>query len=108
MLTKLHRTLLDRVSALNSEGLLRAGELSQVTELAFYVLFGVGATAGQVVIETAHDPAFTGTWATPQTVDWVAANRVHHVAMTAEHLTLRARISTAIAGGVVTVIVIGS
>lgn len=108
MLTKLHKTIIAAKSALDTEGVLRAGELSTVTELAFYVVFSLGTTGGQVKIETAHDAAYTGTWAAPETIDWAAANRVHHTAMTAEHLALRARISSAILGGTVTVIVIGS
>lgn len=68
-------------------------------ELAFYVLFDVGTTAGQVVIETAHDPQFTGTWDRLYAVNWLEANRVHHVAVTGVHLAIRARISSAVLGG---------
>lgn len=108
MLTKLSRTLLAAQSAQHATGVLKAGELSQVTELAFYVVFGKSTAGGMVVIETAHDPVYTGRWARVMTIPWEEPDRVHHVAVTAEHLALRVRIAEQILGGDVTVLVVGS
>lgn len=108
MITKINEKLLDAKSALNAVGMLKVGVLSRITELTFYLLFGPGTTDGQFTIESAHDPAFTGTWAPLEVIDWKAANRVHHVAITAEHLNVRVRISKAIVGGTGDVLVVGS
>lgn len=108
MLTKLSRTLLAAQSAQHAKGVLKSGELSQVTELAFYVVFGKTTTGGKVVIETAHDPAYAGRWALVAPIVWEEPDRVHHVAVTAEHLALQARIAEPILGGDVTVLVVGS
>lgn len=68
-------------------------------EYTFHVLFATGSNAGQITVETCHDPAFTGTWAEVATVDYAAANTVHYVSLTGCFRALRVRISTAIGGG---------
>ena len=68
-------------------------------EYTFHVLFATDSNAGQLVIETCHDPGFTGTWANVATVDYAAANREHYVSLTGCFRALRVRISTAIGGG---------
>ena len=76
------------------------GKMSgEALEYTFHVLFSTGANAGQVVVETCHDPAFTGTWAEIAHVDYAAANTVHYVSLTGCFRALRVRISTAIGGG---------
>lgn len=70
-------------------------------EHAAYVVFSAGCSAGQVKVESAHDPDYTGTWAEVGSVDWVAASRAHVVNFTGAHAALRLRISTAIVGGTV-------
>lgn len=82
--------------------------LSRIREGAFYVIFSAGTTAGVVEIEGAHQTGFTGTWSNLATVTWAAADRVHRVNYTGVHLALRARISTAIAGGTVSVEFVGN
>ena len=84
-------------------GLIPGDIVRSVRELALYVHFGPGTSAGQVVVECAHSIHFTGTWANLGTVNWAAANRVHNVAITGTHLAVRVRISTAITGGTVSV-----
>lgn len=70
----------------------------------FHVSFGTGVSAGVVTIETANDPAYTGTWASLGDVTFAgtAPNQLVSVE-TGPYLALRARISTAIADGTVTV-----
>ena len=100
--------LINGQSAANTVGLIPKAQVSNVRELAFYVHFGTGTSAGQVVVECAHSIDFTGTWANLATVNWAAANRVHNVAITGVHLAVRVRISTEITGGTVTVYGIGN
>ena|SRR3990167_237494 len=101
--------ILSGASALNAVGLVPDGRvIGGLIETALYVVFGSGTSAGQVTIEGAHSYDYAGTWAPIATVSWVSAARVHLVAITGRHLALRARISTAIAGGTVDVWVIGS
>lgn len=95
--------ILNAQSAANTVGLISGDIVRSVRELAFYVHFGTGTSAGQVVVECAHSIDFTGTWANLATVNWAAANRVHNVAITGTHLAVRVRISTEIAGGTVDV-----
>lgn len=79
--------------------LLPAPRLRHIRELGIYVVFGAGCTAGQVLLEAAHDPNYGGTWATLATINWAAASKVHHAAVTGLHLALRLRISTTIDNG---------
>ena len=77
----------------------------QMRELAVYVVFGAGCSAGAVVVEEAATPGYTGTWANLSTVSWGAAGRTHAVHVTGVHLVTRIRISTAISGGTIKVYV---
>ena len=76
---------------------------SQCTEYGIYVEFDHTSAAGVVVIETASDPSYAGTWAILATVTWSAIDKCHYVALTNAVRTLRARISTAVTSGTVTV-----
>ena len=102
------KKLVDGLSAQDATGtVLGPAYAAQGQEITFYVVFGPGTSAGAVMIESAHDAAFTGTWAQQgSTVTWAAASRVHTVSITGTYLALRARISTAITGGTVTVIMV--
>ena len=107
--TVVSKTLIDALSAIEATGtVLGPAFASQFRESTFYVVFGPGTTAGAVKIESAHDPAYTGTWAQlGSTVSWATATTVHTVSITGTFLAMRARISTAIVGGTVTVVVVG-
>lgn len=72
--------------------------LSRARELSAYIKFADDSSQGVVVVETAHDINFAGTWANLTTVTWAAANRVHHVAITGVHLAIRFRPTTAVDG----------
>ena len=104
-------TIIDAQSALDTVGLVASAgiryEAAKYSETAFYIAFGAGTSAGAVVIETAATPDYTGTWANLSTITWSAASKTHHVAITGVFRALRARISTAIVGGTVTVVSIG-
>lgn len=68
-------------------------------EYTFYVVFGAGTGAGTLKIETAHDPAFTGTWAVIATVTWATVSTVHYVALTQVLRAVRVRFSADVTGG---------
>lgn len=106
--TKFWATLLTAKSAQDEVGAVPGDTLPQATEVAVYVHFGAGTNGGTVLVEGAHDPNFSGTWATVATVAWAAANRVHLAAITGAHRALRVRISAAITGGTVNAYAIGN
>lgn len=81
---------------------------AQVTEYGIYVDFAAGSAAGTVLIETASDPSYSGTWAVLATINWSAASKCHYTALTNTLRCLRVRISSAITGGSVTVRVIAN
>lgn len=77
--------------------------LTGMQELVIYIVFAAGSAAGTVLVEAAHDGTYTGTWSVLSTVNWAAASRVHHVAITGCHLAVRVRVSSDITGGSVTI-----
>ena len=95
-------------SALNTEYVIGIIDGRQMRELAVYVVFGTGCSAGAVVVEESPVADYTGTWANLATVNWAAASRVHAVHVTGVHLATRIRISTAIVGGTIDVYVIAN
>jgi hypothetical protein len=104
----LYQQILTSQTALDAAGSVRADLLPNTKDVGFYVQFGAGTSAGQVVIEAAHDPSYTGTWAELASVDWAAANKEHYVSVHGVFIALRARISTAIVGGTANVWAIGN
>lgn len=94
--------LLNAQSALNATGVLGTGTMTNCRESAVYIQWGAGTTAGGVTIETAHDSAFTGTWATlGAAIPWVSASREDVLQITGIHGAIRTRISTLVTGGTV-------
>lgn len=81
---------------------------AQVTEYGIYVEFSAGSGAGTVLIETASDPSYSGTWAVLATVNWAAASKSHYTALTNSVRVLRARISSAVTSGTVSVRIIAN
>ena len=95
--------ILSAQSAAETVGLIPGNIVRSVRELALYVVFSAGCSAGAVVVEGAHSIDYTGTWANLATVNWAAASRVHNVAITGCHLAVRVRISSEITGGTIDV-----
>lgn len=76
--------------------------------VAVYVIWSAGVSAGVVTIEAAEASDYTGTWALDTLVSWTAASKVDIVKVAAKGVKfLRARISTTITGGTVTVKAVG-
>jgi hypothetical protein len=103
MSRRLDLVLLDTKTALNEAGYANSADLAGSSEVGVYVTFNAGAAAGVVLIETAPASDYTGTWAILATVNWAAATKVHYVALTGAVRAIRARISSAVTSGTVTV-----
>lgn len=74
------------------------------------VKFGAGTSAGAVVLEAADTAGYTGTWmAVGAAVPWSAVNKIESIAVVNRVLPfVRARISTAIVGGTVDVVLVAN
>jgi hypothetical protein len=82
--------------------------IAQITEAGIHVEFSAGAAAGVVLVETASDPNYAGTWAILATVNWSAESKSHYVGLTGVYRCIRVRISSAVTGGTVTVWFVGN
>jgi hypothetical protein len=103
-----YQKLMTAQSVIETAVVVGPGRVSRVREIALYVVFGAGTTAGAVVLEAAPDAAYTGTWANLATVSWSAATKVGLAQASGVHLAVRARISTGIVGGTVDVHLVGN
>jgi len=74
--------------------------------LTFYVVGTAGVSAGAVQIETADDPTYAATWAPVGSPITVVPSEETVVEVFGPFAAVRARISTPIVGGTVTVTVI--
>lgn len=72
-------------------------------ELLFSIIWSAGVTAGEVTLETSHDTAYAGAWDPFEAPIGFVANAVITRRYTGCHRAVRARISTTVAGGNVTV-----
>lgn len=81
---------------------------AQVAEYGIYVEFDHTSAAGTVLIETASDPNYAGTWAVLATINWAAIDKCHYTALTNSLRCLRARVSSAVTSGTVDVRVIAN
>ena len=76
----------------------------QLRELAIYIIWSAGVSAGAIQVETADATDYTGTWSAlhPAPVTFTASKQ-DTVMISGILKALRARISTNIVGGTVTV-----
>lgn len=81
---------------------------ARAREMTFYVLGSTGVSAGEVTLEEAHDPAYAGTWQAIGAPMVVTGNAVAVRRLRGACRAVRARITTAIVGGTVTVLLMGS
>lgn len=89
------------VTTQNAAATIGSGMMSRCRETAIYIEWSAAVTAGAVVVESAFNEAYAGTWANLATVNWVSATRVDIVQITGVHGALRTRVSTTITGGTV-------
>ena len=80
----------------------------QPLEFTFHVYFSTGANAGVLKLETAGDPASTGTWAVIGTVTFATEDTWHYVSLTGTFRALRLRFSSNVTGGTASVDCIAS
>lgn len=82
--------------------------LAAAREIKFYVIGSAGVTAGAVTLEEAHDPTYTGTWYPLDTPIDVLNDGVVTRARSGCFRAVRARVTTTITGGSVTVKLMGN
>lgn len=108
MSRRLYKKLLDAKTAQDEVGTLTPADTAPCTEFGIYTQFSAGAAAGTVLIETAPNENYAGTWATLATINWAAASKCHFTGITDALGALRARISSAVTSGTVTVEVVAN
>lgn len=93
-------TLLNAQTANGTAGaVIGPGYMPRCRESAIYIVWGASTNGGQITIETAHDPNFSGTWAPLLVKSWAAASSQDVVQITGIHAAIRTRITSAITGG---------
>lgn len=104
------KVLIDAKTAANEAGYFEVVECANGNEFGFDIDFDHTSAAGVVLIETAADSAYpitgvryAGLWAVLATVTWSAIDKSHHVAVAGSYRVIRARISSAVTSGTVTV-----
>lgn len=90
-------TLFENKSAQGTTGVF---DMWSYTTGSVYVVFGSGVTGGTVVIETAHDRNYQGTWAQVASVA-AESNKTVVVTLYGAYRAVRARIASAIQNGTV-------
>lgn len=95
-----------QVNATTGNG--EAVELGGVRVLTAYVIGGAGVSAGAVQLEHSHSKDYTGTWAALGAATTVVANTVNAVVVQGTAKAVRARISTPLVGGTVTVLLVAN
>jgi hypothetical protein len=85
-----------------------AVELNGVRQLTAYITGSAGVSAGAVQLEHAPSKDYTGTWAALGAATTVVANTTNAVSVQATVKAVRARISTPITGGTVTVLLVAN
>lgn len=107
-MAKYSRLIMDSLSALNAVSEeVGPVEFSNINEATFYIIGGPGVASGAVQIEEAHTKEYTGTWAPVGSPVTVVADTVKTIKATGVGHVMRARISTVVAGGTVSVLAMG-
>lgn len=87
---------------------LSPADVANCTEFGVYIDFDATSSAGTVLIETARDASYTGTWAVLGTINWAAISKSHYSAITGVLGALKVRCSSTITGGSAKVTIIGN
>ena len=75
---------------------------------AFYIIWSPGVTAGGVQLETAQTKTYSGTWAPLGAENTFKTDATDIIQLAGPFLFVRARISTDVVGGTVTVVIVGT
>lgn len=89
-------------------GVGEAVELNGVRTFTAYIVGNGAVSAGAVQLEQAHRKDFTGTWAALGAVTTVVANTVAAITTAGTAKAVRARVTTPITGGTVTVLLVAN
>ena len=97
--------LIDAKTAADTTGIgvMPESMCGRYVEASFYVDFDHTSAAGTVLIESAPYRNYAGTWVTEGTVTWSAIDKAHRVSVNLLSGAMRARISSAVTSGTVTV-----
>jgi len=98
--------LIDGGSATNDTktiGVMPASICGRFVAATFYVYFDHTSAAGTVLIESAPYRDYDGVWVIEGTVNWSAIDKAHRVSINLLSGAMRARISSTITSGTVTV-----
>lgn len=107
-MARMSKRIMNALSALNAvSDPLNLVDMANINEITYYFVFSAGVSAGALQVETAHDPAYTGTWSPEGTPIAFGDNAVKHSSITGVALARRVRISTGIVGGTVSIWAIG-
>src|SRR5829696_8058442 len=88
-------------AACSGSGSMNAADVGNAKMFAVYITFNAGTSAGSVIIETAADKSYAGTWHPIATIAWAAATRTHYQFIDGILGALRVRI-VSVTGGTVT------
>jgi hypothetical protein len=86
----------------------QAAELNGVRQVTCYITGSAGVSAGAVQLETAPSATFAGTWAPLGTAVTVVASTTAVATTIGSFKAIRARISTPVTGGTVSVQVVAN
>lgn len=97
--------ILDAKTAADSTGIgvLPSSLCGKFVVSTFYIEFDHTSAAGTVLIESAGSRDYAGTWVTEGTVNWSAIDKTSRVSLNLLTGAIRARISSAVTSGTVTV-----
>lgn len=97
--------LIDAKTAADTTGIgvLPAAVCGLPIETSWYISFDATSAAGTVLIESAPTRDYAGVWVIEGTVNWSAVSKAHRVSLTLLTGAQRARISSAVTSGTVTV-----
>lgn len=108
MSRKIDRLLIDALTLVNVTGVVNDADIANSNTMGFHVEFNHTSSAGVIVIETASNATYAGTWFVLQTVTWSAIDKSHYTSVVTPVRAIRARISTAVADGAVSVWLVGN
>jgi len=97
--------LLDAKTAADTTGIgvVPASICGRFVAASFYVYFDHTSAAGTVLIESAPYRNYDGVWVVEGTVNWAAIDKAHRVSVNLLAGAMRARISSAVTSGTVSV-----
>lgn len=87
-------------AATSGSGVMNAADVGNANRFAVYVTFNAATSAGSVIVETAPDKNYAGTWHPVATIAWAAATRTHYQYIDGPLGALRTRV-VSVTGGTV-------